>query len=466
MDLNNNNSLTATADPTSGRAGSNPFNRSPKFVRSKDRCHILTRTPIYDKRLRLLSYNLRFTAGENSFRPDELLKKHVKHVLIGFFIRRHIDNFTEPKIHVMTELPLSSEVTKFAKPLPANRFILHLQDRQDSSASFQHQVNMLRRDAMTIAADVYTIVYTNWFTELRSISYAVIDMTLDIEEQFILARNITKKAPWIRIICDRCDNVNKASIAFEAGADYVCCPTFSKDLLKVKFNPYIYKLQKRSYESIPSIISELLEARPNYGKFIDLISYRNNIKSSIPQLVDFLQKDTQVAFIYTSIEQTIYDCSTEVLHKLICVLCLQMLEEFYHDDTENVKFLKYEPVKQILIRAKFIEELLSSKTSEIDISWAFTLGVCSNIGLLYPYSVPSLDAILSDIEKKLEDICSSEPLFDTALNIAKCMESLDLEYVDGVIENNTFSRHEILFAYENALMWLSSFIEFKSKKFF
>lgn len=227
---NNPNSLTV-ASPIS-RLSNIPTDKAPKFIRSKDRCHIIVRTPIYDAKGNLLAYNFRYTAGEGSFRPDELQRKHVKHVLIGFYIRRHIEQFTQDNALAMTELPLSPEITKFSKPIPANRFILHLQDRQDSSASYQHQVNKLKRDNMTIAADAYTIVYTNWFRELRSISYAVIDMTKDVEEQFILAKNIVKKAPWIKIICDRCDNQNLASIAFEAGADYVCCPTFSKDIIK------------------------------------------------------------------------------------------------------------------------------------------------------------------------------------------------------------------------------------------
>ena len=92
MDITNQNSLTA--DPTAARYGANRIDKAPKFVRSKDRCHIITRTPIYDINCNLLAYNFRFTAGEESFRPDQLLKKHVKHVLIGFFIRRAIDDFT------------------------------------------------------------------------------------------------------------------------------------------------------------------------------------------------------------------------------------------------------------------------------------------------------------------------------------------------------------------------------------
>lgn len=462
MDVTNKNSLTA--DPTAARYGANRIDKAPKFVRSKDRCHIITRTPIYDINCNLLAYNFRFTAGEESFRPDQLLKKHVKHVLIGFFIRRPIDDFTQQSVQVMTELPLTNEISKFSKPLPANRFILHLQDRQDSSASFQHQVNMLRREAMTIACDVYTIVYTNWFTELRSISYAVIDMTLDIEEQFILAKNIVKKAPWIKIICDRCDTLNKVSIAFEAGANYVCAPTFTKDTLKAKFNAYHYKYNKQIYNYIPVVLSEILENRPNYQLFFELLSFKPSIKTNIPFYLSFIQKDIDPDYIFTDIEQCVYDISTDALHKLICLICLDLLEEFYLNDNEINKFLAYEPVKQILIRAKFIEELLANRHADIDISWAFTLGLCSNINLLYPYSIPETIIVLNDISAKIANLCRDEKLFGYALRISQCLESLDLGFVDKIIESEVFSRHEILFAYENSLMWLSSFIEYTTTK--
>ncbi len=34
---------------------------------------------------------------------DELQRKHVKHVLIGFYIRRHIEQFTQDNALAMTE---------------------------------------------------------------------------------------------------------------------------------------------------------------------------------------------------------------------------------------------------------------------------------------------------------------------------------------------------------------------------
>ena len=254
---NNPNSLTVA--PPISRLSNIPTDKAPKFIRSKDRCHIIVRTPIYDAKGNLLAYNFRYTAGEGSFRPDELQRKHVKHVLIGFYIRRHIEQFTQDNALAMTELPLSPEITKFSKPIPANRFILHLQDRQDSSASYQHQVNKLKRDTMTIAADAYTIVYTNWFRELRSISYAVIDMTKDVEEQFILAKNIVKKAPWIKIICDRCDNQNLASIAFEAGADLE-----TSKAIAVKTLEQFSDEEKAFYDIHFTLVSEKNEASDGF----------------------------------------------------------------------------------------------------------------------------------------------------------------------------------------------------------
>ena len=96
------NSLTASATPSATAPKPQeamPQDKAPKFVRSKDRCHMMTRTPIYDQRGALLAYNFRYTAGEESFTPDVLERKHVKHVIIGFYIRRHIDHHHHYRHH-------------------------------------------------------------------------------------------------------------------------------------------------------------------------------------------------------------------------------------------------------------------------------------------------------------------------------------------------------------------------------
>ncbi|MGN0916322.1 MAG: hypothetical protein ACI4NE_08230 [Succinivibrio sp.] len=459
----NSNSLTSSAAKVQ-QSVADPNVKPPKFVRSKDRCHILTRTPVYDRKGNTLCYKFRYTAGEGSFRPDELQKKHVKHVLIGFYVRRHVDQFAFENAFAMTELPLSIELTKFSKPLPANRFILHLQDKQEATASYQHQVNMLRRDTMTIAADVYTIVYTNWFRELRSMSYAVIDMTLDVEEQFILAKNIVKKAPWIKILCDRCDTLNMAQIAFEAGADYVCCPTFPKDVYRNSFNAYKYKSSKLCYERICTCIGDLLEGRPTYLPFLELIENRQAIKSQIPLMLDFINDGAEAEYYYQSIESSLYDIDVDTLNKLISIISMLLLDDFFRSDTERAKPLKFEPIRQALVRAKFYDELMNYKSTEADPTYAFILGLSSSMRNMYTYLTPAIEAGLDTIDMNRDQVFKDYPVYAQVEKIVESMESLDLHYVDGIIAANIFTRHDILYSYENALIWVSKLTDLISQK--
>ena len=130
MTENYSNSLTGVV-PKAPKEKNDISSKQPMFVRSKDRCHIMTRTPVYNKLGNVLTYNFRYTAGEESFRPDEIQKKHVKHIIIGFYVRRHLEQFTFENAFAMTSLPLTQDVSKFSKPLPANRFFLHLQEKQE-----------------------------------------------------------------------------------------------------------------------------------------------------------------------------------------------------------------------------------------------------------------------------------------------------------------------------------------------
>ena len=455
----NPNSLTNASSPLTPEQ---LRSKSPKFVRSQDRCNILTRTPVFDRKANLLCYVFRYTAGESSFRPDMIEKKHVRHISIGFYTRRHSELFTQRNGICMTEFPLCPDLSKYARALPATRFILHLQDRQDSAISFLHQLNLLKKESMTIAADVYTIVYTNWFKEIRSISYAVIDMTQDIEEQFILARNILKKAPWIKIICDRCDNVNKASIAFESGADYVCCPAFPKDVLQQSFNPYFYRVNRNSFEICLRVIEQLLEEKPEYKMFVSFISTRNDIKSYMSIILHYLEQGRENEYLLGSdFESFLYEMDVEVLNKLVYIMILMILEEFYRPDVDKNKgkYILFEPLRQLLLRAKFIEELTFYHAGSIDVSWGFSLGIGSLISHMYAFTTSKVDMLIEQIDSRIKKIMHDIPEYETIYKIAVSMESLDLEFVDGIMASGFMTRHDILMAYETAVMWVAGLEE-------
>ena len=91
-----------------------------------------------------------------------------------------------------------------------------------------------------------------------------------------------------------------------------------------------------------------------------------------------------------------------------------------------------------------------------------TLGDYKNLKV--EYSCEQTEVANEDISAKIANLCRDEKLFGYALRISQCLESLDLGFVDKIIESEVFSRHEILFAYENSLMWLSSFIEYTTTK--
>ena len=463
MTENNSNSLTGAASISSVEKNRTNV-KTPMFVRSKDRCHIMTRTPVYNKSGSVLTYNFRYTAGEESFRPDEVQKKHVKHIIIGFYVRRHLEQFSFENAFGMTSLPLTQDITKFSKPLPANRFFLHLQEKQEATPTFQHQVNQLRREAMTIAADVYTIVYTNWYKEIYTISSAVIDMSKDIEEQFFLAKNIVKKYPNIKIICDRCDNVNKAQIAFEAGADYVCCPTFPKEVLKQNFNSLYFKNNREDYEQISAILSELLQPRPNYQLFLDFLNRNKEYNSLAIMLLDFLNVGIENDSYFIDMETSLYDLDPEILHRLICIILMIKFELFFKKPVDKDKYIKFEPIRQVLLRAKFVDELVTSKLQTLDVTYAFTIGLCSNIELLYSYTTNNINSYIESMDARLGAIYAEQPDFSMIMNVVASMECLDLEYVDGIMASEFLTRHEILFAYENALMWLASLESFINQK--
>ncbi len=455
--LTGNTINSLTADSSKSAPVQTKKEEKSAYKRSSDRCNILCRTPVYDKKGELLCYTFRYTAGLSSFRPDMLEKKHVKHIITGFYTRRHSELFTQTNGFCLTEFPLTGDLNRYAKQLPATKFILHLKDRQEASASYKHQVSVLKKESMSIAADVYTIVYTNWYTELRSINYAIIDMTQDIEEQFILARNIIKKAPWIKILCDRCDNLNKASIAFESGADYVCCPVFNKSILKARFNAAHYKINQNTYDSVMAVITELIEPRPNYSLFFALLKKNSSFNVFITPVLNYLENGKENEYFFDELEECIYDMDVEVLSKLISIVVLLMLEEFFRSDKDknNYKFVTFEPIRQVLLRAKFIEELSYYRAQSLDTSFSFAMGIASSIGALYPYGTPETQKLLMAIDTRLNELYTENDEYRAIMEIATSMESLNLEYVDGIMMANFISRHDILNAYENAVMWIA-----------
>jgi hypothetical protein len=155
----------------------------------------------------------------------------------------------------------------------------------------------------------------------------------------------------------------------------------------------------------------------------------------------------------------------EVLSKLISIVVLMMLEEFYRQDKDknNYRFVSFEPVRQILLKAKFIEELSYYRAQNVDTSFSFAIGICADLNMLYPYTTQLTQKLLMGIDSRLNELFSENDEYKVLHDISTSMESLNLEYVDGIMMSNFISRHDILNAYENSVMWIAGLTDICAK---
>ena len=77
-----------------------------KLKRSSNRCHLVSRTPIFDANSNISMYELKFTAGK-LFQVNALKSEHVYHVLFGYFIRRGVSCFIGRRPNVMVMMPIT-----------------------------------------------------------------------------------------------------------------------------------------------------------------------------------------------------------------------------------------------------------------------------------------------------------------------------------------------------------------------
>ena len=181
-------------------------------------------------------------------------------------------------------------------------------------------------------------------------------------------------------------------------------------------------------------------------------------------LLDFLHVGKEDDSYFVDMETSLYDLDPEILHRLICIIMMVKFEFFFKKPADKDKYINFEPIRQVLLRAKFVDELVTSKLQTLDVTYAFTIGLCSNIELLYSYTTNKINSFIDSMDSRLGVIYTEQPDFSMIMNVVASMESLDLEYVDGVMASEIFTRHEILFAYENALMWLASLESFFNQK--
>lgn len=450
--------------------------------RSGDRCHLITRVPVYDNKGRTVFYHFHYTAG-TLYKPDALEIRHIRHVLMGFYVRRNMDMFTEPGGNALLTLPLSPEIEKNLGIMPTSRILLRLPQRQDYSFANNHIVNVLRKNSMQLAADIYTIIYTNWARSLRSFNYIVLDMKSDVQEQLHLAKNIKKFSPNVKLICDNVSSESEIDDAFRFGADLVCYAGYPKFLSTIRFNEDFHRSYPEAMENAFSMLMELLNPHPQYDMFSDLLRKYPFLRPHVPRLLNFtifcdeLEKDNYINYEKCStlykkrnLEEDLVELDRHSLNSVISIICAMLLS-FQFESNENLQFnvFSYEPFKIALIRAKFADLLLYTKGDDevVKTQPVFQTAMGSCFPMLIDES--RRDHVLVDmLNKAVAGNCAMYEDLRKTLDCAKAVEEIKISVIDELTsqkEDNKqfFELKKIAHHYEDALIWTTSVIKILSK---
>ncbi len=439
----------------------------PKFKRSSNRCHLITRTPVYDAAGNTRLYNLHFTAG-TLFKPDVLEFKHVPHVMMGFFVRRSMNIFVGRRGNAMVTMPVCNEMTRFVTLLPLTRFVLRIPERQECTPTYEHLIHGFHRQRMQLAIGIYTAVYTNWAKSIRCFDYIVMDMSKDVEEQTMMAANIRRVCPDVKLLCDYAYTVNEADISFEVGASLVSCPAYSQNILQTRFNAAFAEGKQEFFSELCRLLADLMSPQPQFAMFDELCRRYPLVNQRIPPLLDLLQfkkKDGREITVddlidmprynHGALDDELMDLDNETVSKFEAITCMLLCSLFFESDFNRKEgIIFFEPFKTALIRARFVELLVKSSAKAGPAPKpAFAAAICSTMKLFVIDNKTDIPAY-KDLNDVLDQTLAQFPSIDQAIRCVYAIEQLDIDTINELTDPaGYFELKKATSYYEDAVVW-------------
>lgn len=244
-----------------------------RLKRSSNRCHLVSRTPIFDANSNVKMYELKFTAGK-VFQVNALKSEHVYHVLFGYFIRRGLSCFIGRGKHVLVMMPITYDFLKYIDRFSVNRVILRISPDQEVTPSALHLLTKLHRSGMGFAIDLMLLLKKEWNRAVLSIEYVMIDLSTKVQEQLNVFNRLKIKAPWLKTIGYNDVRGDGYIYLVRNQIDFYDGPFWSRD---IKFNQDV-ELFSSMQNTMLSYIKELFKEKPEYSNFYNFL--RSNEKQA------------------------------------------------------------------------------------------------------------------------------------------------------------------------------------------
>lgn len=416
-----------------------------KLRRSSNRCHLVTRIPVFDANSNIGIYELKFTSGR-VFQINALKSQHVYHVLFGYFIRRGISCFIGRGKLAMVMMPITYDLINYIDRFSINRLILRICPEQPVTPSALHLLTSLKRSGMHFAIDMMLLLKKDWNKAILSLEYIMIDLSSKVREQLNVFQRLKLKAPWLKSVGYNDTNHEGYTLLAKHMIDFLDAPFWSPQL---KFNQDISVFAPAQEQALV-MINEMFADHPNYQIFLQFLSRNETVSRN---LAVFLYRFRHVSPRQIQNIQDLYQCLIEnsANRSFSVVISYSLLQLYCRSASISSQSVLQEYYAQALIRGYFAEYMAKVFEDQYLERYAFQAGMFS---LLHLFLLREEVEVLIDekFEPIVNRIYGENELLSDIIDCAKALESTDLYSVFKFIQKYELPPASVLVSYEKGIM--------------
>lgn len=415
-----------------------------KLKRSSNRCHLVSRTPIFDANSAISMYELKFTAGK-LFQVNALKSEHVYHVLFGYFIRRGVSCFIGRRANVLVMMPITYDLLDYLERYSVNRVILRICPEQPVSPSALHILTKLRRSGMSFAIDLMLLLKKDWNKAVLSIEYVMIDLSSKIQEQLHVFQRLKVKAPWLKTIGYNDTNGDGYTYLARHMIDFLDAPFWNP---RLSFNHDLSFFAPMLNEVVP-LIHELFKLTPNFNIFQTFLSKHDDLSRDMAVfLYRFRHASPRQVQNASDLYQYLLDSSANRSFSILAGRALMM--QYVKSLPLSQQFILQEQFSQAIIRGFFCEYLTKVFDDPYLKKFGFQAGMFS---LLHLFLLKEeVDVIADDSFADIYDRIYESELMTDIIDCVTAIETTNLTGIFNFIQKYKVPPASVLISHEKAIM--------------
>lgn len=416
-----------------------------KLKRSSNRCHLVSRTTVFDANSNISMYELKFTAGK-VFQVNALKSEHVYHVLFGYFIRRGISCFIGRNKKVLVMMPITYDFVEYLDRYAVNRVVLRICPEQPVTPSALHILTKLRRAGMSFAIDLMVLLKKDWNKAVLSIEFVMIDLSGKVREQLNVFQRLKIKAPWLKTIGYNDTNGDGYAYLAKRMIDFLDAPFWNVPL-KFSQDPDIFLPMQHE---VVTLVRELFKDQPNYEVFRQFLRAHENLTRDMAVfLYRFRQASPRQVQNISELYNFLIDYSPN--RSFSVMIARAMMLEYVRFVSISSQYILQEHYSQAVIRGYFVEYMAKIFNDPFVTRFAFPAGMFSLLHLLLLKE--EVDVIADDRYADIFDrIYGESELMADIIECVQAIEATDLNSIFKFILKYKVPPASVLISYEKALM--------------